>query len=163
MPKKPSCSDFIVAAIRATRPGRKGLKQGTAVSKGLRFIFSLAKEFYSEWEFRRSLRVLIRDRVVLLIAEIREVKGEHPAHVFFSLRKVLDVPLSAPLDDSGWCLNAKGKTVDSRKEKNYTFFWRPRLFVIADGLPASIAKVATDTGTTKGAQIMESLQKRKKK
>lgn len=163
MPKKPSCSKFIVAAIRATRPARKGLKPGTSVSKGLRFIFSLARGSYSEEEFRGSLNSLLRRDEIILVAEVMGVGdpliSNESFHAPFRFRKIPQILPNTPLNCSGWYQNGE-RIVDTHDEAD-EWFWRPRLFVAMDGLPAHIEKCIAGVGTTKAEQIMESLKKQK--
>lgn len=160
MPKKPSCSDFIVAAIRATRsshhaPNARG-------GKALSMIFSLAKQFYSEQEFRRDLQGLMKNDAVLLVAQVEEARDTSSSPL--RSQKISQIPPGAPLNRRFWTLDAKGKRVDEpHKAESYTRYWHPILYVVADGLPTTIAKFVTGNGTTKAEQIMESLQKQKKR
>ena len=156
MPKeKPSCAEYIVAAIRATRAERKGLKPGTASGRALRFIFTLANRFYSEGEFRRSLATLMDEGTVLLIAAVKENDmGEESS---LRPRKISVVPPHAPLHKTWWFLDAEGEPVDSRRGKVFTRFFRPCLYIVEDGLPARIKEFISD-GMTVAEQIMASLQ-----
>lgn len=170
MPKKPRCEDFIIAAIRASRAKQPRLKLGTCAGIKLCRIFLLAKEFYSEEVFRRSLRALMSKDIVILVADVEE----HGASNFF-LQKISRVPkgapLSAPYDKSkffrtpNWYLNARGEYVDDNKDGVYVKHLRSQvLYVIADGLPVSVAKALSSTAgagatRTKAEEIMASLQK----
>ena len=160
MPKKPSCSKFIVAAIRATRPIRK-LKPGTRSGKALRMIFSLAKQVYSEKEFRRALKTLIDNGTVLLVAQVKEIKKnpeKHDRYNFGRPQKVLQIPASVPLNESWWYLNTKGKSVDERK-KHSRYLHALILYVVSDGLPGEAANFITGKGLSKAEQIIASIQK----
>ncbi|MHB8710483.1 MAG: hypothetical protein ACYC6X_02970 [Minisyncoccota bacterium] len=160
MPKKPSCAEFIVAAIRATRPIRK-LKPGTHSGKALRMIFSLAKQVYSEKEFRRALKTLIDNGTVLLVAEVKEIKKnpyKYDRHDFGQPQKVLQIPDDVPLNKGWWFLNARGKSVDER-EKHSKYLHALILYVVSDGLPGKVADFITGNGLTKTEQIIASMQK----
>ncbi len=156
--KKPSCAEYILAAIRATRPERKGLKPGTSSGRSLRSIFSITSEFYSEEEFRQGLKALLDSGRVLLVAEGRNVAdGTHPSWTPPRLVKVSTIPSRAPLGEGWWYLDAEGESIGSGATINHTRLNRLCLYLVEDGLPARIAGFITD-GLTKAEQIMASLQ-----
>ncbi len=155
--KKPDCAEYIVAAIRATRPERKGLKPGTSSGRALRFIFSLASQFYNEEEFRQSLATLLDQGRVLLIAAVEKNDKEEGSSI--RLQKISVIPPCAPLLKTWWFLDTEGNPVESRRGKVvFTRFFRPCLYIVADGLPERISDFVTSDGMTKAEQIMASLQ-----
>ena len=149
MPKKPSCSDFIVATIRTTRPERKSLKPGTVAGKALRFIYSVAKQFYSEDVFRRSLNHLLANDVVLMVADVGEDSKEHEDRTY-RLQKISRIPTTALLERSSWSLDERGK--------QHQHMMHIHLYIVTDGLPDKVAKTISGNGTTVAEEIMASLQ-----
>lgn len=155
MPKKPSCSDFIVEAIRQTRPVRKGLKPGASSGKALHSIFELAQQFYSEIVFQRSVNALIKNGVLLLVALSTGTNGNwYP-------KKFPRIPPGVPLRKSWWYLDANGKSFVGGPGKHASCMHQIVLYVIADGLPTSVAKVTSNNVTMKAEQIMASVQQKK--
>ena len=162
MPKKPSCADFIVAAIRATRLKHKDLKAGTTSGKAVSMVWSLAKRFYSEQLFRQSLDFLFKNGVLILIAGVSTDTG-YPG---CRLEKIPKINKDWLLHDRWWYFDNDGKIVDSESaRKGGTSFVRtircPRLYIVADGLPKSVARIVHGSGMSKAEQIMASLQKKK--
>jgi len=156
MPKeKPSCAEFIVAAIRATRAERKGLKPGTASGRALRFVDALACNFYNEEEFRQGLQELLDNGKALLVAEVSEFGTGKDS--FPHLRKISRIPPNVCMDEGWWYLDAHEEPVDTCKVKEYTCFSRLCLYVVEDGLPARIKEFISG-GLTVAEQIMASLQ-----
>ena len=167
MPKKlPSCSDFIVAAIRATRPTPKNLKPGTSACRGLRLIYSLANQYYSEQQFRRSIDALISSGVILLIARVCERgkrEGGEGSYGPTVTERIFSIPPRVPLNEHRWVLNGEGKPVGraaEEQEKYLKSFHSINLYVVADGLPQRIAKLVSSGNRTKADEIIASLQKK---
>ena len=109
MPKKPSCAEYIVAAIRTTRAERKGLKPGTASGRALRFVNALVCNFYTDEEFRQGLQALIDNGKVLLVAEVYEAREGFLSH----LRKISRIPPNVHLN-KGWCIWMRTKSLSTR-------------------------------------------------
>ncbi len=161
--KKPCCADYIVEAIRQTRPVRKGLKPDTFSGRALRFIFAFAKQFYSERVFRQSLNSLLETGIVVIVAQTVEIQrslGENDKHNS-RLQKISRIPTNAPLEKSRWFFNKQGKFVDFEKREHCRYMKNLVLYVVADGLPGTVAKAVSGNGTTKAEQIMASLQQKK--
>jgi len=156
MSKKSSCSDFIVEAIRQTRPVRKGLKPGTSSGKAVRFIFALAQQFYGERTFRQSVNALIKSGVLLLVAESteRNLLGWY-------LKKFPRIPSDVPLKESWWYFDANGKSCLGGPGIHAYCVHQICLYIIADGLPASVAKVISSNMATRAGKIMASVQQKK--
>jgi hypothetical protein len=140
---RPSCADFIVSAVRETRPPRKNIRPGRSTGKGINFIYALAHEVpYSDEEFRHSIKQTIEVGAILLVARVVVFKKTRRGlkRICRRFQQLPEIPAGAPLDENSWSLNSDGQPVDPHKAKYYTHYWSPCLYVVADGLPGRIAK-----------------------
>lgn len=161
MPKKPSCSDYIIAAIRQTRSERKNLKAGASTGKQLHVIYSLAKEFYSERVFRQSLHALIESNTVLVVAKVVDVLKRVGVEEWrrSETQKLSRLPPNTPLGKACWYFDAKGRSIEFQAGGEYARrILCIALYVVADGLPDSVKRIISGFGRTKAEQIMASLQ-----
>ncbi len=135
---KLSCSDFIVRAIRKTRTKRRKSRTSkiyVPAGKALRFIFLLARERYDGQEICQSFNALIKDRTILLVADIREVaEGSNGK---WRPREVREIPPDAPLGERVWRLNILEEESVGLVKKH---FRELRLYIRKDGLPREIRK-----------------------
>ena len=157
--KKPSCSDFIIAAIRSARPKTPGTISAINIAR----IFELTKEFYSEKLFRRSLSALINKKEILLLVDIGEYK-EGACHRYDHCVKIYSIPLNVPFNKRAWATDMDNNSIptpENDSKIDHKTICRTKLYVLADGLPSSIRKSIPDHGvtSTKAAEIMLSLKK----
>lgn len=158
MSKKPSCADFIVEAIRQTRPALKNLKPGTCSGKALHLVYKLAKQFYSERVFRKSLHELSANGTILLAARVKERLLTNSGHYGCSRQqKIVRIPSKAHLEENYWFFDAKGRPVEEKERVHVRVMREIILYVVADGLPSSIAKTVSGKGKTAAEEIMASL------
>jgi hypothetical protein len=155
---RPVCSDFIIAAIRKERSNRTNMKPGTASGVALHRIFSMAREVYSNQEFRESLQTLIKNDVVILMAQTCEVRSED-SYRFWVRQKIVHIPPRAPLIEHCWRLDSEGEPVNDRAARSPKTFCGLILYVTVDGLPATIAGTITENGMTKAEQIVASVHR----
>jgi hypothetical protein len=132
--KKPDCKDFIIAVAREIRIRPGNTKPGISAGVRLENIFEIAKEKYSEQEFRVSLETLMRDETIVVV--VREKSS--PRRL-----EVSDIRLM-PGHFGSYRINAKGLSVTSLRREAGEVGGRsclaPMLYILEDGVPAHILR-----------------------
>lgn len=160
--KKPNCSDFIIAAIRTVRRKPANLKPKTAAGIALHQIFGIAREVYSDKEFRDGLKALIQRGTIFMSAKIFTVKKDDDDsyhHLYGGPRRLLAIPQNVSLGDDRWYLDPQGTLVNPTETREYQLFRSILLYVVADGLPSCAAKLVGGDKQTLAQQIIASMQK----
>ncbi len=159
MATKPDCRDFILTAIKETRPKLARMPAGAKSGISLRRIWSLASNFYSEEEFRESLHRLHSTGVLLIIWNIgRGVEGRdwHIQH-----DEILDeIPPEMPLDRDYWHKEANSSSIIAYADILGTRAWKydsineVKLYIPADGLPLKVSRLLVGKQDARALAVM---------
>lgn len=158
---KPTCRDFIVAAIQEVRPKTFGLKKGTASGVSLNKIFSIATSIYSAKEFVQALDMLLQEDIVILTERIYTLNVGGKDHV-----RLMKAPPEDRCGECSWYEDDDGKRVSSWDEvqkKGGRVHSDIRLYVKADGLPKIVAGLVTTPSKTEAVvqRILAKLGKKR--
>lgn len=140
---KPNCADFILAAARTIRMKPTNITPGTAAGVRIDRIWHIAKDAYTDAEFRKALIGLLADGQIMITARFRDTYGT------YSDRRVDAFPKNVPAGRySRWTVNGRGTYV-KETEKNaqkLVLFRAIFLYIKADGLPKKAAVLEAHAG-----------------
>ncbi len=141
---KPKCADFIVAAIRQIRYNPSNLKEGTKAGVAINRLWSVVSEAYTEGEFRRAVKGLIKKEIIVATWRF----GKRPGREHRACR-VASIPARMPLERKWWCRH-RGKFMeyDQIHSENYESIRNFMFYVVADGLPQRIQLPMRSTNKT---------------
>lgn len=136
---KPTCADFIVAAIREIRCRSANLKPGTCAGVAMYKVYGIASEVYTDEEFREGLKTLMESDSVIVIGRGYDEKlngeGKVSQKDCFRDRRIFVFVSNFPL---GLCLDGEGHPVDPELDWQQRILRRILLYVRVDGLPQKV-------------------------
>jgi hypothetical protein len=170
--RNPSCTNFIVAAIREVRPKTYGLAHGTASGVSLKKIFLITTTIYSSEQFTKAMSKLLEKGTVILSAETYTWSdgGHDKSYNHEGLVRLINAPSKEFCMENDWFVDGEGKQLKPPiKAATGRCHNNIRLHVVADGLPARVAGLATkqllkrnhSTIEAVAGKILENLREKK--
>ena len=160
---KPSCSDFIIAAIKMIRPRSGKLKPNTAGGAKFCKIFRLARELYPTREIRSSIEDLIQKKRVVLATYLLTWKDGKCDSLDCGWMLLSSIPKGARLEDLSWTFDARGIAVKDGHYKTYKQYGQPTLYVKRDGLPMYVANLLGAPVRSTVQDILGSMSKQQRR
>jgi hypothetical protein len=159
MTNAPDCRDFILTAIRETRPKLARMPAGAKSGVSVRRIWSLASNFYSEEEFREGLHRLHSTGVLLIIWNIGRGVEDRNWHVQHD--EIMDeIPPKMPLDRDRWDKEANSSSIIAYADVLDVPVWRRdsicevKLYIPDDGLPRKVSRLLAGETNKRALAVM---------
>jgi hypothetical protein len=156
--KNPSCSDFIVAAIKMIRYRARG-RMKTPGGAPLYKVFKVACEIYSTREVQSGLEKLLRGKKIVLATHCITSTAGSLGGID---QLITSIPKKAPLEKQEWILNFQGAPVE-RKDDNRRTFRNLMLYVRTDDLPEKIIGLIHGERPVTAEGVLASMRKKKQR
>ncbi len=167
MTDKPDCSEFIIEAARSLRQKPNRIRPPTAsAGVALRRLYDIARDVYSEEEFRQGVKTLLNDGAVVVVArqgELECVDGQEHSKQTGPSRdvKVSALPEQLPFGFGKWYLNESNLSVAAQVAGKYRSYHSILLYVVADGLPDKVSNLDKRPNRRTAHDIIAAMQARK--
>ena len=137
--KKPNCQEFILQAIREIRRNPSNLKPDARAGVKLNRLWDVARNIFTEDEFRHSLNSLLENDIVLVTWKVRNQRGKN------RYEKATKLSMSTPLETERWHREKPTfhNTDSSANKVRYETVHKIMLYITADGLPEKVKKIST--------------------
>ena len=162
---KPPCTDFIVAAIRTLRykPRRSAKKPEPIGCEGVEInkIFAVALEAYTSTEFRANLHVLIKRKIITVVARVSyAITTEDKTSSYGpTYTELLDSVPAGAETKRYWDVDAAGTVIPQIESRDGARRFREvTLYVTEDVLPERIQKLLDPAVRKSARDIIASMR-----